>query len=69
MPAVGGPGAARRGRVRGATWTAENRLRFCAESDGGTTTSKSQRWPYTAVEYEIDRLISILQINAGRLAP
>ena len=41
MPAVGGPGAApRRGRVRGATWTAENRLRFAAESDGGTVTSK-----------------------------
>ena len=40
MPAVGGPGAApRRGRVRGATWTAENRLRFWAESDGGTVTS------------------------------
>ena len=37
---MGGPGAARRGRVRGATWTAENRLRFCAESDGGTVTSK-----------------------------
>jgi hypothetical protein len=51
VPAVGGPGAApRRGRVRGATWTAENRLRFAAESDGGTVTSKSQRWPYTAVE-------------------
>ena len=40
---MGGPGAARRGRVRGATWTAENRLRFAAESDGGTVTSKSQR--------------------------
>ena len=51
VPAVGGPGAApRRGRVRGATWTAENRLRFAAESDGGTVTCKSQRWPYTAVE-------------------
>ena len=50
MPAVGGPGAARRGRVRGATWTAEKRLRFAAESDGGTVIFKSQRWPYTAVE-------------------
>ena len=25
--------------MRGATWTAENRLRFAAESDGGTVTS------------------------------
>ena len=46
---MGGPGAARRGRVRGATWTAEKRLRFWAESDGGTTTSKSQRCPKTGV--------------------
>ena len=35
--------------MRGATWTAENRLRFWAESDGGTTTSKSQRCPKTGV--------------------